>query len=141
MKKVVGIILVFFILLGSSTIYASGLPRTSLSKWYGQTFQDKSEAVGIATTTNIKEVLVEIKLILLEAKDNFNSEVSSFLGTQITETNSNLGGFSNDTKNSLAESVRNLEKVNFDEYMNDELLEEEIGQEIESLLADVLSNK
>lgn len=140
MKKVVGTILVFCILLGSSTIYASGLPRTSLSKWYGQTFQDESEAVGIATTTNIKEVLVEIKLLLLESKDKFNSEVSSFLGTQITETNSNLGDFSNDTKNSLAESISNLEKVSFDEYMNDELLEEEIGQEIESLLADVLSN-
>lgn len=140
MKKVVGIILVFCILLGSCTIYASGLPRTSLSKWYGQTLQDESEAVGIATTTNIKEVLVEIKLLLLESKDKFNSEVLSFLGTQITETNSNLGDFSNDTKNSLAESISNLEKVSFDEYMNDELLEEEIGQEIESLLADVLSN-
>ncbi|MGB3101959.1 MAG: hypothetical protein WBB56_08645 [Psychrobacillus psychrotolerans] len=140
MKKVVGIILVFCILLGSSTIYASGLPRTSLSKWYGQTLQDESGAVGIATTTNIKEVLVEIKLLLLESKDKFNSEVSSFLGTQITETTSNLGVFSNDTKNSLAESISNLEKVSFDEYMNDELLEEEIGQEIESLLADVLSN-
>ncbi|MEK5148698.1 hypothetical protein MKX53_17075 [Psychrobacillus sp. FSL K6-4615] len=140
MKKVVGIILVFCILLGSSSIYASGLPRTSLSKWYGQTLQDESGAVGIATTTNIKEVLVEIKLLLLESKDKFNSEVSSFLGTQITETTSNLGDFSNDTKNSLAESISNLEKVSFDEYMNDELLEEEIGQEIESLLADVLSN-
>ncbi|MFZ0576199.1 MAG: hypothetical protein WAM41_01720 [Psychrobacillus psychrotolerans] len=140
MKKVVGIILVFCILLGSSSIYASGLPRTSLSKWYGQTLQDESGAVGIATTTNIKEVLVEIKLLLLESKDKFNSEVSSFLGTQITETTSNLGDFSNDTKNSLTESISNLEKVSFDEYMNDELLEEEIGQEIESLLADVLSN-
>ena len=61
MKKVVGIILVFCILLGSSTIYASGLPRTSLSKWYSQSFQKESEgkaslAVPNDTTITVKEI-------------------------------------------------------------------------------------
>jgi len=139
MKKVVGIILVFFVLIGSSTIYASGLPRTSLSKWYGQTYQLEREVVGVVTSTSIREVLVEIKLLLSESKDKFDSEVSSFLDTQVEETNSNLRGFSNETKDSLAESISDLEKVSFDEYMDEELVKEEVGQEVESLLADVLN--
>ena len=139
MKKVVGIILVFFVLIGSSTIYASGLPRTSLSKWYGQTYQLEREVVGVVTSTSIREVLVEIKLLLSESKDKFDSEVSSFLDTQVEETNSNLRGFSNETKDSLAESISDLEEVSFDEYMDEELVKEEVGQEVESLLADVLN--
>ena len=139
MKKVVGIILVFFVLIGSSTIYASGLPRTSLSKWYGQTYQLEREVVGVVTSTSIREVLVEIKLLLSESKNKFDSEVSSFLDTQVEETNSNLRGFSNETKDSLAESISDLEKVSFDEYMDEELVKEEVGQEVESLLADVLN--
>lgn len=137
MKKVIGTILIFLILLGSSTIYASGLPQISLSKWYGQSFQEESEAFEVVTSKSIKEILMEMNLFLTTT--NQKLDVSTFLDTQVEATNSNLEGFSNETKSSLAESIKDLEKVSFDEYIDEELIKEEVEQEVEGLLADVLS--
>ncbi|MCK1997344.1 hypothetical protein MPH47_08930 [Psychrobacillus psychrodurans] len=139
MKKVIGTILIFLVLLGSSTIYASGLPQISLSKWYGQSFQEESEAFEVVTSKSIKEILMEMKLFLTTTDEKLDVDVSTFLDTQVEATNSNLEGFSNETKRSLAESIKDLEKVSFDEYMDEELIKEELEQEVEGLLADVLS--
>ncbi|MER2169201.1 hypothetical protein SAMN04487786_2960 [Paenisporosarcina quisquiliarum] len=139
MKKVIGTILIFLVLLGSSTIYASGLPQISLSKWYGQSFQEESEAFEVVTSKSIKEILMEMKLFLTTTNEKLDVDVSTFLDTQLEATNSNLEGFSNETKSSLAESIKDLEKVSFDEYMDEELIKEEVEQEVEGLLADVLS--
>jgi hypothetical protein len=139
MKKVIGTILIFLVLLGSSTIYASGLPQISLSKWYGQSFQEESEAFEVVTSKSIKEILMEMKLFLTTTNEKLDVDVSTFLDTQVEATNSNLEGFSNETKRSLAESIKDLEKVSFDEYMDEELIKEELEQEVEGLLADVLS--
>ncbi|MEK3997051.1 hypothetical protein MKY29_20280 [Psychrobacillus sp. FSL K6-2365] len=139
MKKVIGTILIFLVLLGSSTIYASGLPQISLSKWYGQSFQEESEAFEVVTSKSIKEILMEMKLFLKTTNEKLDVDVSTFLDTQLEATNSNLEGFSNETKSSLAESIKDLEKVSFDEYMDEELIKEEVEQEVEGLLADVLS--
>ena len=139
MKKVIGTILIFLVLLGSSTIYASGLSQISLSKWYGQSFQEESEAFEVVTSKSIKEILMEMKLFLTTTNEKLDVDVSTFLDTQLEATNSNLEGFSNETKSSLAESIKDLEKVSFDEYMDEELIKEEVEQEVEGLLADVLS--
>ena len=139
MKKVIGTILIFLVLLGSSTIYASGLPQISLSKWYGQSFQEESEAFEVVTSKSIKEILMEMKLFLTTTNEKLDVDVSTFLDTQLEATNSNLEGFSNETKSSLAESIKDLEKVSFDEYIDEELIKEEVEQEVEGLLADVLS--
>lgn len=139
MKKVIGTILIFLVLLGSSTIYASGLPQISLSKWYGQSFQEESEAFEVVTSKSIKEILMEMKLFLTTTNEKLDVDVSTFLDTQLEATNSNLEGFSNETKSSLAESIKDLEKVSFDEYMDEELIKEEVEQEVEGLLAGVLS--
>lgn len=139
MKKVIGTILIFLVLLGSSTIYASGLPQISLSKWYGQSFQEESEAFEVVTSKSIKEILMEMNLFLTTTNEKLDVDVSTFLDTQVEATNSNLEEFSNETKSSLAESIKDLEKVSFDEYMDEELIKEEVEQEVEGLLADVLS--
>ncbi|MCZ8534562.1 hypothetical protein [Psychrobacillus psychrodurans] len=139
MKKVIGTILLFLVLLGSSTIYASGLPQISLSKWYGQSFQEESEAFEVVTSKSIKEILMEMNLFLTTTNEKLDVDVSTFLDTQVEATNSNLEEFSNETKSSLAESIKDLEKVRFDEYMDEELIKEEVEQEVEGLLADVLS--
>lgn len=139
MKKVIGTILLFLVLLGSSTIYASGLPQISLSKWYGQSFQEESEAFEVVTSKSIKEILMEMNLFLTTTNEKLDVDVSTFLDTQVEATNSNLEGFSNETKSSLAESIKDLEKVSFDEYMDEELIKEEVEQEVEGLLAGVLS--
>lgn len=139
MKKVIGTILIFLVLLESSTIYASGLPQISLSRWYGQSFQEESEAFEVVTSKSIKEILMEMKLFLTTTNEKLDVDVSTFLDTQVEATNSNLEGFSNETKRSLAESIKDLEKVSFDEYMDEELIKEEVEIEVEGLLADVLS--
>ncbi|WP_144510799.1 hypothetical protein [Bacillus sp. FJAT-22090] len=140
MKKVVGIVLVFFVLLGSSTIYASGLPRTSLSKWYDQSFQKESEKFKEATSIGVKEVLKEMNGFLTESKESFASIISDLLEGQVKEINSRIGARSNDIKIRIDETVTELEKVSFDEYVDKVEIEEDVRQDIEEILANVLSH-
>ncbi|MFJ7972073.1 hypothetical protein [Psychrobacillus sp. NPDC096389] len=139
MKKVAGIILVFCVLLGSSTIYASGLPQTSLSKWYGQSFHKESEKFKDATSSGVLEVLNEMKGFLTDSKENFTGAITQFLNGQVKEVNSNIDAKSSDIKNRIDETVNELEKVNFDEYVDKVEIEEEVLRDVEKILADVLS--
>lgn len=138
MKKVVGIILVFFILLGSSTIYASGLPRTSLSKWYDQSFQKESARFKDATSTGALEVLSLMKDFLRESKESFTDVISSVLDDQVKRVNTSIEVEAHNLRNQIDKTVTELENSGFDEYVDKTEVEEEVRQDIEEVLANML---
>lgn len=138
MKKVVGIILVFCILLGFSTIYASGLPRTSLSKWYDQSFQKESGKFKDATSTGALEVLSLMKDFLRESKESFTDVISSVLDDQVKRVNTSIEVEAHNLRNQIDKTVTELENVGFDEYVDKTEVEEEVRQDIEEVLADML---
>jgi len=139
MKKILGIILVFTVLLSSSTIYASGLPQNSLSKWYGQSFQKESEKFNYATLTGVIEILKEISDFLVESKESISNSVTSLLDEQVKTSKSQIENYPMETKYLLDKTANELEKVSLDEYVDKAKIEDEIRQDIEKILVDVLS--
>ena len=126
------------VLLSASTIYASGISQQSLSKWYGQSFMKESEKFEDATAIGIIAILKEIKNSNLESKESINEEIKSFLEIQATESKTNLENITNETKTHIGDTEKELENVSFDGYVDEDVIKEEIGQEIKSILTDVL---
>ncbi|MEK5208870.1 hypothetical protein [Psychrobacillus sp. FSL H8-0510] len=135
MKKVVGIILVFFILLGSSTIYASGLPRTSLSKWYDQSFQKESE--GKASLAKVEKTFDGVNAFILETFESYQSSIQKAIENQVKESKVGIEEYQQETKSQLDEIVTELKEEEIDEYMNNEAIEKEIDQDIDEVLIEV----
>lgn len=135
MKKVVGIILVFFILLGSSTIYASGLPRTSLSKWYDQSFQKESE--GRAGLARVEKTFEEVNTFIMETFESYQSTIQKAIENQIKESKAGIEEYQQETKSQLDEVVTELKEEEIDEYMDNEAIENDIDQDIDEVLLEV----
>jgi len=135
MKKVVGIILVFFILLGSSTIYASGLPRTSLSKWYDQSFQKESE--GKASLAKIEMTLEGVNTFILETFESYQSTIQKAIVNQIKESKAGIEEYQQETKSQLDEVVTELKEEKIDELIDNDAIEKEIDQDIDEVLIEV----
>ena len=123
MKKVVGIILVFCILLGSSTIYASGLPRTSLSKWYGQSFQKESE--GKASLAKVEKTFEEVNTFILETLESYQSTIQEEIENQIKDSKAGIEEYQQETKSQLDEVVTELKEEKIDDYIDNEAIEKE----------------
>lgn len=68
LKKILGIFLVFTLLVGAGTIYASGNPGQNLSEWYKNAFHKESEKLGAATATGMILVLKEVNIFVKESK-------------------------------------------------------------------------
>lgn len=93
-----------------------------------------------ATSTGILEVLKEMKVFLADSKENFTVVISNFLDDQVRGVSSSVETESRDLKNRLDETVTELEKVSFDEYVDKAEIEEAVRQDIEEILANVLSD-
>lgn len=138
-KKAIGFILVFSVLLGSSTIYASGIPEASFSKWYGNAFKKESEVSKEATTSGIKGILKEVDIFLQERKENVNSSISFFVKEKTDKTNSRITEQKGSIKEKVQTTVAELEKANFDNYPNEQQVKEEINAEAEIILENLLN--
>ncbi|SFQ55716.1 hypothetical protein SAMN05421670_2683 [Psychrobacillus psychrotolerans] len=135
MKKVVGIILVFCILLGSSTIYASGLPRTSLSKWYSQSFQKESEGqVGLA---KVEKTFEDVNTFILETIKSYQTTIQEVIENQIKDSKAGIEEYQQETKSQLDEVVTELKEEKIDERIDHEAIDKEIDQDIDEVLIEV----
>lgn len=135
MKKVVGIILVFFILLGSSTIYASGLPRTSLSKWYDQSFQKESE--GKTSLAKVEKTFEGVNTFILDTFESYQSTIQKAIENQIKDSKAGIEEYQQETKSQLDEVVTELKKEKIDDHMDKQAIEKEINQDIDQVLIEV----
>ena len=98
----------------------------------------ESEKFQDATAIGIIAILKEIKNSNLESKESINEEIKSFLEIQATESKTNLENITNETKTHIGDTEKELENVSFDGYVDEDVIKEEIGQEIKSILTDVL---
>ena len=98
----------------------------------------ESEKFEDATAIGIIAILKEIKESNLESKESINEEIESFLEVQATESKTNLENITNETKTHIGDTEKELENVSFDGYVDEDVIKEEIGQEIKSILTDVL---
>ncbi|MEK4406339.1 hypothetical protein MKZ26_18435 [Sporosarcina sp. FSL K6-6792] len=139
MKKILGIFLVFTLLVGAGTIYASGNPGQNLSEWYKNAFHKESEKLGAATATGMILVLKEVNIFVKESKKSIDDALGSFRDDKVKEAESGIEKYQADTINSLNATVVQLENVNFDDYVDKQNIEAQIDQEFDQMVEDVFS--
>lgn len=135
LKKVVGIILVFFVLLGSSTIYASGLPRNSLSKWYDQSFQKESE--GKVALDKVEKTFEEVNTFILETLESYQTTIQEIIEYQIKDSKAGIREYQQEVKSQLDDADFELKEEKIGDYIDNEAIEKEIDQDIDEVLIEV----
>jgi len=139
MKKVLGIFLVFTLLVGAGTIYASSNSGQKLSEWYKDTFHKESEKLGASTANGMILVLKEVNAVVKESKKNIDDTLASFRDGKVNDAESGIEKYQAETINSLNATVAELENVNFDEHVDKLNIEAQIDQEFEQMVEDVFS--
>ncbi|MDF2067310.1 hypothetical protein [Bacillus sp. Cr_A10] len=139
-KKIIGTIVLLGVLLSASTIYASGLPQNTLSKWYGQTLVKESGSKREFVSSDIDKTFKEVNIFLLETLESFESSILGMISNQIKESKASIEGYQQDTKSQLDQSVTELKEVNLEDYVDKEKIEYEIDQDIEEVLIEVFGN-
>lgn len=139
-KKIIGTIVLVIVLLSTSTIYASGLPQNSLSKWYGQTFVKESGNEREVVTSDIEKTFEELNIFLLETLESFESSIVGIIDNQIKESKDGIKAYQQDSKSQLNQAVTELKEVKLDDHIDNEKIVNEIDQDIEEVLIEVFGN-
>jgi len=137
MKKILGFVLVFTLLIGAGTIYANANPGQNLSEWYKNVFHKESEMLGAATATGMILVFKEVNDFVKESKKDIDDALASFRDDKVKEAESGIEKYQADTINSLNATVIQLENVNFDDYVDKQDIEAQIDQEFELMVEEV----
>jgi len=137
MKKIIGFVLVFTLLIGVGTIYANANPGQNLSEWYKNEFRKESEKLGAATATGMISVFKEVNAFVKESKKDIDDALASFRDDKVKEAESGIEKYQADTINSLNASVIQLENVNFDDFVDKQDIEAQIDQEFELMVEEV----
>lgn len=137
MKKILGFVLVFTLLIGAGTIYANGNPGQNLSEWYKNAFHKESGKLGAATATGMILVFKEVNDFVKESKKDIDDVLASFRDDKVKEAESGIEKYQADTINSLNATVIQLENVNFDDYVDKQDIEAQIDQEFELMVEEV----
>jgi len=139
MKKILGFVLVFTLLIGAGTIYADADPGQNLSEWYKNEFRKESEKLAAATATGLIVVFKEVNVFVNESKKSIDDALASFRDDKVKEAESGIEKYQADTINSLNATVIQLENVNFDDYVDKQNIEAQIDQEFELMVEEVFS--
>ncbi|SHG16696.1 hypothetical protein [Ornithinibacillus halophilus] len=141
MRKVfIGTTVIFF-LLGCVTVYGSASPNSTLSDWYGNTFQKEKELlqdeISDLYTASFKQVKEEMK----EKKEDLTAGVMKARENSITTAKEEINKYNQSYMNALDEKKDELLDDNFQEEKKQ--LEEKIISEIEqdtiAILTDLLN--
>ena len=137
MKKILGFVLVFTLLIGAGTIYASTNPGQNLSEWYKNAFHNESEKLGAATANGLIMVLKEVNVFVNESKKSIDDALVNFRDDKVKESESSIEKYQTDTINSLNATAIQLENINFDDYVDKQDIEAQIDQEFELMVEEV----
>ena len=140
-KKIFGIILTFTFLIGAGSIYANVDSAANLSNWYENSFQKKSSELGAAAGTGIFKVLNNAETSVVESKSIIGFAIANFRDEQIKKAVAEIISYQNDIERQIDTTVTELEQENFDDYAENANIEEKMEQDIENILAEVLSEE
>src|SRR5690606_37194059 len=90
MKKILGFVLVFTLLIGAGTIYANANPGQNLSEWYKNEFRKESEKLGAATATGMIMVFKEVNVFVNESKNSIDDALAIFRDDKVKEAESGI---------------------------------------------------
>ena len=111
------------------------MPRTSLSKWYDQSFQKESEVkVGLA---KIETTFKELNTFILESIESYTSTIQEAIENQTKKSKARIEAYQQETKSQLDEVVTDLNEEKIGDRMDNEVIEGKIDQDIDEVLTEV----
>ena len=128
------------VLLGAGTMYAKSDSAANLSNWYEHSFQNESIKVGAETGSGLWKTFSNVKIFVSEAKQSFDSSLTSFTTKRVSEAISEIEQYKIDTENRLNQTVSELKDENLSVYETNEDIEEDVEQSVEEILKDVLND-
>ncbi len=139
MKKILGTLLLFTLLVSAGTIYANGNPAQNLLDWYENSLQKKSEELGVATATGMIVVFKEVNSFLKESKKDTDTAIVNVSDQQVIEAKAGIEAYQFETSKDLNETVAELKDVNFDNYVDGLNIEAEIERDFEKMIEEVFN--
>ena len=111
---------------------------TTLSNWYTQSFQKEDDKLDSVVESRGWPSFKHLEPFLFAEKNNADSTIEETRNKQIKEAKSAIDELLADMKNQFNEAVTELEKENFDLYVENRNIEEEIEQDIATILELIL---
>ena len=138
-KKKIGTLIIITVFLCAGTIYANVNAAATLSNWYTKSSQKEDDKIGLAVEPRVWTSFKQLESFLFAAKGNADSAIEKNRNKQVKEAKSAIDELLADMKNQFNDTVIELEKDTFDYYVENRNIDEEIEQDVENILAEVLS--
>lgn len=136
-KKRIGTLIIIAIFLCAGNFYAN-VNAAALSNWYIQSVQKEDDKLGSAVKSRAWTSIKHLESFLFAEKANADSAIEETRNKQVKEAKSAIDELLNDMTNQFNKTVTELEKENFDHYVENRNIDKEIEQDVETILADVL---
>lgn len=136
-KNRLGILLLFTVILFSGFIFANVQAASTLSDWYTETIH-KEDEVNSTLENGIWTSFKELGEFLVEAKEHATTLIEKSRTIQVDESKANLDTAVTRIKEQVNQTVTDLENEDFDAYVNSRNIEDEIEQEVVTMLEEIL---
>ena len=136
-KNRLGILLLVVVTLCSGFIFANVQAASTLADRYTETIP-KEDDVNLTLEIGIWTSFKELGEFIVEAKQYATSLIDQTRNTQVDESKANLDTVVTRMKEDVDQTVADLENENFDAYVTSRNIEEEIEQEVITILEEIL---
>lgn len=138
-KKRIGTLIIIAIFLCAGTIYANVNAAGAFSNWYIQSVQKEDDKLGSAVESRAWTSFKQLESFLFAAKGNADSALEETRNKQVKEAKSAIDELLTDMKDQFNDTVTELEKENFNHYVENKNIDEEIEQDVATILAEILN--
>lgn len=122
----------------SGLIYANVQAASTLTNWYTQKFQKEDEKASATVDSGIWTTFKQLESFIADAKENAITAIEKSLNKQIDESKASIEALVTDMKKQINHTVTELEKENFDDYAKSRNIEDEIEQDVATMLEEFL---
>lgn len=131
--------LIISVFLCAGTIYAHVDATAPLSNWYTDTFQKEDEKIGSTAESEVWIAFKQLETFLIGARGKTDSTIEDTQNKLVEKVKAGIDEEVTHINYQLNMSVTELEKENFDDYVKNRAIEEDIEQEVAAILAEILS--
>jgi len=139
LKKYITVFILTLFLIGAGTIYASSNPVKSFATWYDSAFQLKAEKLGSVTATGLITGFSGFNRFVKESKQSIGASIANLSDDRSRQTQADILARQYEMLGDLNETAVELQKENFDDYLETRNMEAEISQEVEKMLEELLN--
>ncbi|MBO1910267.1 hypothetical protein J4G37_36475 [Microvirga sp. 3-52] len=119
-------------------LYANVQAASTLSNWYTDNFQKEEEEISSTVETGIWTSFKQLGAFMGEAKKDASIEIEESRKKKLDESKANIEALVTGLKEQIDQTVTDLEKESLDGIVNSRNIEDEIEQDVTTILAEIL---